>query len=440
MKELLCMRSVSQNAGPLRNFNLEVYSGEIVLLHGLAGSGLRTLLDIFKGKKAADRGLIRIGGVNAPLNRSDLTVWRNIFVSSGIRYFVPNLSVADNLAIQLRPHAAAAYYSRKNAAALAGYYLKQAQIDIDPNAPFGSLTPLEKLQLNILKAEAAKASLVVLDHTRTEYDAAGRETLDRMLCRLRGKGMSFLILTYQPMDEDVRIADRVLEISQGRDRFELRRNEFGYSARPGRMTGVKMPGNCCEGLIERYKFDMEISEYLTFLRDRNPAFWAEHMNFPVPQKGEVSSGGTVLIPRDSAALLCGNLTASDNLILPLRQRAASSCAGVISGEAVCSVCRGFEALTAVDPYGLPLRSLNYALRRILSIYRWELTRPKVMVIESPFYGLDSRESEQVREYLRHLHQQDIRIIYYSDSLPVLQSLCGAVTQTEHAEVCRRMIS
>lgn len=71
-------------------------------------------------------------------------------------------------------------------------------------------------------------------------------------------------------------------------------------------------------------------------------------------------------------------------------------------------------------------TLSYAHRKLLSIYRWALARPALLLLESPDAGLDGNARNQLQRYLSQLSQEGIVILVTEHSFPVLQTQCDHI--------------
>lgn len=104
MKEILRILHGKQkgNHNILRDYNLEVYEGEIVYIQGLSGSGLTALVQLLEGKAALDEGSIYISEKRIGLPSGNLLQTQGIYVITKEQDLVGNLTVAENLEVLQR--------------------------------------------------------------------------------------------------------------------------------------------------------------------------------------------------------------------------------------------------------------------------------------------------------------------------------------------------
>lgn len=433
MKEVLRLVDASQqrgsNANTLRRYNLEIFQGEIVVVYGLAGSGLKGLLDLMDGADGLTGGKIYIHEQEVPLRRDDSTLWKRIHVCGDIRGQFENLSVAENLELFSKKHAVNHRYSQKRVLERAGRYLEAEGLKIDPAAPMSALPYTDRICLNLLHAKMAHASLVVLDSTRHIFD---NECVNSLICRLKGEGISFLLLSYRE-DFYNHLADRIQWIDYGRDVAE-----WNPATRPKLLphsfTGQEpnFVGQI-EGFWDDWANYVDVQEYLEAVRLRNPDYWRRELNFPIPGKEMCVHGGTVLIPRDSSQLLVETLSVADNVILTIPERVGRGVFAYIPSRVAENAVEGFYRSTGISPEKSKIDDLALVERKILSLYRWVQARPKVMVLQSPHFGMDRMESGQLDDYLRKIAALGIRLYLLSSSRENLKLLCCRITATEHGE-------
>ena len=429
MKEILRIAHGRQRNGPLRDINLEIFRGEIVVVQGLAGSGIRTLLDFFSGKTELDSGYVSIEEKPISLRRDHAPAWRRVYVSTEGRNQAENLSLADNLEILHHPSAYLRIYSSGKALDRARKYFEQEGLEIDPTISAAQLGPEEQHLLNLMQARMQHALLTVMDDMRstgTEYRSG--ELFDRMR-RMRQEGMSFLILSYHG-NRFQTLADRVITLSRGRDVFEQHIGEFEETSLP-LFPPVSISGRiqAC-GLLETGQAGESMARDLRNLRDRNPEFWERELGFSIPSEDSIFDGHTALIPRQSAELLCRNLSARDNVIIPLASRASRVSLGYMNPRIAETAWQDCCRMIGLDPGVKTLDDLTWIQRKLLSIDRWRLVRPKVMVLQNPYYALDNQEVDQIQQYLIRLAETEIRLIILSDSMNVLSSVCTRIIRME----------
>ena len=437
MKEVLRLVDAEQqhgsNANTLRRYNLEIFRGEIIVVYGLAGSCLTGLLNLMDGTDGLTGGKIYIHEEEAPMRRDESALWKKIHVCGDIRSQFENLSVAENLDLLSEKRPMYQNYSRKKTLERAARYLESEGLDIDPGAKIRTLSYTDRLCLNLLHAKMAHASLVVLDSMKHVYE---NESVNAMIRRLKAEGMSFLLLSYR---EDIyyHLADRIQRIDYVRDVMEwcpaYRTRSSTRSLQPPKPISAAQ----IEGFWDEWANYVDVQEYLEAVRLHNSDYWKKALNFPIPGKDMCVLRGTVLIPRDSSQLLVETLSVADNVILPIQKRVGRGMLGYIPPHVAKNAVQEFYRSTGISPDKKQIGELTLVERKILSLYRWVQARPRVMVLQSPHFGMDRMESGQLDDYLLYIASLGTRLYLLSGSLENLKILCCRITVTNQGENAHR---
>ena len=203
-------------AGVLANdrISLKVHAGEIHGLMGENGCGKSTLIKMLSGAHQPDEGRILKQGMEMRLPTPIAA--REAGVSTVFQEFslVPHLSVAENIYLGRWPRKgrridwpAMREGSRR--------VLKDMAIAIDPDAAVSSLSVAEQQMVEIAKALASDATLLILDEPTTALGLTEIARLHDLLRRLKAKGVAILYISHR-LDEVVELVDTVTVLKEGR--------------------------------------------------------------------------------------------------------------------------------------------------------------------------------------------------------------------------------
>ena len=206
---ILRMEGVSKRYGGVRalaNADLTVFAGRIHAILGENGAGKSTLIKILSGVVAPDSGRIVLDDAEvafdspAAANRAGIVC---IFQELSL---VPDLSVADNIAIS-NPPRRFGMIDRRAQRRLAEEALERAGApDVHPMALVKDL-PLSRRQLvEIAKALARKPRVLILDEATSALTAADVAKVFVVLKRLRQEGLALLYISHR-MHEIAELAD-----------------------------------------------------------------------------------------------------------------------------------------------------------------------------------------------------------------------------------------
>src|SRR4051794_20279075 len=151
----------------LRDVSLEIAPGEIHALVGQNGCGKSTLIKTLSGFHKPDPGSRAwLGGEEAELgNLSEHQLQSMKFIHQDLA-LVPTLTVQENLYLDRRGRGMLAPVERRRERAEVRSLLRTFDLDIDPRAEVGKLSPFEKAAVAIVRALGLverDALLLVLD-------------------------------------------------------------------------------------------------------------------------------------------------------------------------------------------------------------------------------------------------------------------------------------
>jgi ABC-type sugar transport system ATPase subunit len=169
---------------------------------------------MLSGAHQPDDGKILKSG--APVILPDPSHARSLGVATVFQEFslVPSLSVAENILLGRLPKSRRQIdWSRTREAA--ARVLANIDAPIDVNATVGSLSVAEQQLVEIAKALAADASMIILDEPTTALGIAEIARLHALLKRLKAKERAILYISHR-LDEVVELVDCVTILRDGR--------------------------------------------------------------------------------------------------------------------------------------------------------------------------------------------------------------------------------
>ncbi len=206
----------------LRGLSLQVRSGEIVGVAGVAGNGQRELAETICGLRPTERGVIDISSrhvTNAP---------PIVMIEAGIAYVpedrgatgsAPNLSVAANLALKnyrTLGQGGRFFLSRRAMREQAQTLIRQYNIATPTPDLAARLLSGGNLQKVILARELAQQPLVTIAAYPTRgLDVGATENVRHILINERNQGAAILLIS-EDLDEILAMADRIVVIFEGR--------------------------------------------------------------------------------------------------------------------------------------------------------------------------------------------------------------------------------
>jgi putative ABC transport system ATP-binding protein len=200
---------------PIEALDLDVQSGELVLLLGASGCGKTTLLSSLAAILKPARGSIRFDDVEVTqLSGDALTQYRRHRVGIVFQAFnlVPSLTALENVAAPLW----AAGTSGREARRRAGELLDQVGLSDRVRHRPGDLSGGQQQRVAIARALAHEPPLLLADEPTAHLDYVQVEGVLRLLREVASPGRVVVVATHD--ERMMPLADRVVELSPRVDR------------------------------------------------------------------------------------------------------------------------------------------------------------------------------------------------------------------------------
>jgi ribose transport system ATP-binding protein len=212
----------------LREVDFDVQAGEIHALVGENGAGKSTLIKILTGAVVPDAGEITLDGLM--LSPGNPPATRALGVSCVYQELalVPALSVTDNILLGREGRRLLLDRRQRRRATLAA--LDELGLAIDPDTPVEALSVAHQQLVEIARALAGEARILILDEPTASLADRDIERLFTILDRLRARGLGIVYISHR-LDEIFRLADRITVLRDGsvvarRNRGELSKGDL----------------------------------------------------------------------------------------------------------------------------------------------------------------------------------------------------------------------
>ncbi|XBP66353.1 amino acid ABC transporter ATP-binding protein [Bacillus velezensis] len=215
----------------LKNINLHIKKGEVVVIIGPSGSGKSTLLRRINQLETVDGGALTVNGVSIRDKKTDINqVRRNIGMVFQHFHLYPHKTVLQN--IMLAP-IKVLKQSKEEAKETALYYLKKVGIPDKADAYPSQLSGGQQQRVAIARGLAMKPEIMLFDEPTSALDPEMiGEVLDVMKT-LAKEGMTMAVVTHE-MGFAKEVADRIVFIDGGSILEEAAPAEFYESPREER--------------------------------------------------------------------------------------------------------------------------------------------------------------------------------------------------------------
>ncbi len=456
--EAVSIRKAFGGTAALDGVDLAVGAGSIHALIGENGAGKSTLIKVITGVHAADAGTVRIDGAERSFRFPQDAIDAGVGAVFQERNLLPHFSVAENLFLHAPPRRLG-FLDRTRLRRDATAWLDRVGLALSPDRLAGTLTPAQGQLLEIARALALKARVLLLDEPTasiTERDAA---RLFERLRELRDGGSALLFVSHK-LDEVFALCDRITVIRDGRtvisavSRDELTAREvvtamvgrtitlgerrpaqdgagadapprlslrglctrFGHQAidldlRPGRITGLY--GLVGAGRTELARAILGLDritggEILSNGRPMRPGSpRAARRRYGIGYLSEDRKGeGLILshpIRHNAGIAIWDEIRARSGLLSPARER-----------RAVAPVIDSLDVrLASLDQ---PVGDLSGGNQQKISLAKWIASDVDVLLIDEPSIGVDVRTKEEMYGVIEALAARGKAVLVISSDL------------------------
>ncbi len=213
---LLTMTGICKSFGSqevLRAVDFDLCAGEVHVLAGENGAGKSTLMRILGGALRADAGRTTIGGRQAVLRHPRDAAAHGIAVIHQELSLVGSMSIADNLFLGREP-STAGWLHRAGSLERARELLARVGLRLDPRRTVDSLTISSQQLVEIAKALALDARIIVMDEPTSALSAPEVQHLFARIADLKSAGCGIIYITHR-LEEIYTIADRISVLRDG---------------------------------------------------------------------------------------------------------------------------------------------------------------------------------------------------------------------------------
>jgi ribose transport system ATP-binding protein len=480
----LVMQGVSKTFGKidvLRNVDFELGTGEIHALMGENGAGKSTLMRIAGGIYHDYRGQITVFGKPVRFSNPRDASRAGIAVIHQELNLVPAMTVAENIFLGREKVRGIPFFVDRDAQArAAARILNTLNFQASPHAPVSNLRIGEQQLVEIAKALAQNARILVMDEPTSALSVTEAERLHTIIRRLSLEGVSIVYISHR-MEEVFDLARTItvlrdgavagslpaacvsrrdlIRLMVGRDVQEflsLRSNEVARASdrdlKPPALSVQNLwlahpkPTVSRPLLVRGVSFDVAGSEVLglaglmgagrtevleTIFGAQTTASGGQiRINGQLVTIGsptEAKQAGLALVTedrkRDGLVLDAG---VDFNLALPVLKQLAK--AMFVSRKAENDL-----AVRQVRSLGIRVRgprqaagTLSGGNQQKVVLGKWLETGPRVLLLDEPTRGIDVGAKAEIYRLIQDLKERGLAVVLASSELPELMALSDRI--------------
>lgn len=243
---LLEMRSITKRfpgVMALQGVSLALNAGEVLALMGENGAGKSTLMKVLGGAHQPDSGQVLIDGQPVLLDSIRAAKRLGIALIHQELMLAPNLDIASNIFLGNEYREAnlgfASPLDRSGMKAAAAKLLERVGLNLPPTTPVSALTAGQMQMVEIAKALAYTARIIVMDEPTSSLTAGESQQLFAIIRQLRSEGIGIIYISHR-MEEVLALSDRVIVLRDGQYVGTLDREQATHDKIVTMMVGREL--------------------------------------------------------------------------------------------------------------------------------------------------------------------------------------------------------
>jgi ribose transport system ATP-binding protein len=452
----------------LREVDLVLNRGEILILVGENGAGKSTLMKILAGVYRHDSGSIQLNGRNAELGTPHRAREEGISIVFQEQALIPDLDAIENIFIGnettgLFGNTLLGTIDRRSMTQKAAAYLEAFSTKIDVRVPVRELGMGKRQVIEIIRGLVQDSSIFILDEPTAALEDSEREQLFEFLRKLKNAGVGIIFCSHH-LEECLEIGDRVMVLRDGSKVGDIAVTDASVAKVIELMIGKSM--------TEQYpKRDVAIAKQpvlrATDLTHKK-AFRRIDVNLYEGEilgiSGLVGSGKSELARAIFGAerLVAGSIEVGGKLLpknfkpyhavaygigfLPSDRKSEGLfldhdvtynisisnlkelIRGWIRAQSELKVAAEYiSSLKIKTPSSSQIaRNLSGGNQQKLMLARWLFSQPKLLIFEDPTRGIDVNAKVEVYNLIGDFVATGGAVIIVSSDLPELEGICDRV--------------
>jgi ribose transport system ATP-binding protein len=450
--------------------------GEVLGLVGENGSGKSTTMNILGGVHPRDSGRITLDGAPyEPRGPRDAVESGVAFIHQELNLF-ENLSIQENIFIADFPRVGRLlpFIRRKEIAERTRAVLEMVDLDVPPTMPVARLSQGERQLVEIAKALAAGAKVIIFDEPTTSLTRRETERLFDIIARLKAQGIAMIYISHI-LGDVKQLCDRIVVLRDGAVVGGGRADELGIERIIALMVGREIdqlfppraPCVTTEPLLEvRGLSQPDVVRNISFTLHRGEILGISGLmgsgrselarilfGLDPHAEGEIRVGGEPYAATDPidamrrgiafltedrrAEGLMLEASIADNIALPSLRDFAGQFAGWLRRPQLTA-----QVVQAADQVRINTRDHARMLAKNLSggnqqkvvLAKWLLRAPRVFILDEPTRGIDVGAKYEVYKIMNQMVADGAGVLFISSEMEELIGMCDRILVMSRGEI------
>ncbi|WP_156753537.1 sugar ABC transporter ATP-binding protein [Actinokineospora pegani] len=462
---LLEVSDVTKSFGAVaavRGVSFPLHAGEAHALVGENGAGKSTIVKMLAGVHRPDRGALLVDGDPVAFGSPGEAKAAGIAVIYQEPTLFPDLSVAENIAMGRHPVGRFGMVDRAAVRREAAALFERLGVRIDPARPARGLSIADQQIVEIAKALAGRARVLVMDEPTAALTGVEVERLFAVVRALCADGAAVLFISHR-FEEITALCQRVTIMRDGAHVStdpvagltvpEMVRRMVGreldalfpkQDVDPGEVV-LRVAGLSRAGAFAEVTFDVRAGEIVAlaglvgsgrsevvqavFGVDKRDS-GSVHVNGKAVRPASpraAMAAGMALVPEDRRQQgLVMDLSIQRNATLP-RSGALAGLGFLFGGAERREARRWTERLqTKYGDLGDPVGTLSGGNQQKVVLAKWLATEPAVLIVDEPTRGIDVGTKAEVHRLMSELAADGVAVVMVSSELPEVLGMADRV--------------
>jgi len=452
----------------LDNVDFEVAEGEVVALIGENGAGKSTLMKILCGAYRKDTGRILLNGKETEIENPQHAQRLNISIIYQEFNLTPNQSAAANIFLSHEPRQRGIgrffnFVDRRRMEQEAQRHLERVGARMSSTALIRDLSVAEQQMVEVAKALAVDARIIIMDEPTSALGEEEVETLFGIIHTLKEQGIAVIFITHR-LEEVFRIADRVVVLRDGQRVGDLPIDEATPEEIIRMMVGRELVMDMFHkeeaeigeplfevrnltgrGMVKGVSFTLRRGEILGFAglvgagrtetarllfgadRKESGETLIEGKSVRINSPEDAVNAGLGLVPEDRGNQgLVLMLTVENNIVLPTLDEHAR--AGWVNRQALRTTAQEYVDRLNIRTPTLQQKAmyLSGGNQQKVVVAKWLASNPKVLILDEPTRGIDVGAKAEVHALMSQLARTGMGIIMISSELPEILGMSDRI--------------
>ena len=448
--------------------NFAVNAGEIRALVGSNGAGKSTLIKILTGAITPTTGTVKVSGKELQLGNPTEMINNGVACIYQHSNLAPAMTVLDNIFLGRQPTKRFGFLDRKRQRREAEELLQRHDIQIDLDALVSTLPTVKQKEVEILKALALNARVLLMDEPTGWLAASDVAKLHTTIRTLKSKGVGIVYISHM-LDEIFSVCDTVTVMRDGRIISESRVADITRPKLVKLMVGEKLANESAQaskfkrmargtgkvrlsaksmtkrGVFNDISFDLHAGEIFCItglIGSKRTEFLhtlfgsdqfdsgelkvdGKAISFKSPTQAISSGIGFVTEDRHRDGLMLG-LSVSNNLVMATLSKFHKF--GFLKRKEIHSATSTLITDLNIQPPDpiKPVRLLSGGNQQKVLLGKWLNLKPKILLLDEPTVGVDVGAKAEIYAILRVERDKGAAILVVSSDLEEVMTISDRI--------------